>query len=48
LYEQKGRTEEALVQYDKFLEIFKDADPVFTEVPDTRRRLAALKQKTGT
>ena len=42
LCEEKGMPGKAARQYEKFLEICGDADPELTEVPDARRRLAAL------
>jgi tetratricopeptide (TPR) repeat protein len=44
-YEQKGAQGKAIEQYERFLDIWKDADPDLDEVPDARRRLALLREK---
>ena len=44
LYEQKGWAGKAIEHYEKFLSLWKDADPGIAEVEDARERLAALKQ----
>jgi tetratricopeptide (TPR) repeat protein len=43
IYEQLGDAENAVVQYEEFLELWRDADPDLEEVSDARRRLALLK-----
>jgi len=43
LYEQKGWKEKAIDQYEKFLTLWKDADPGIAEVEDAGKRLAGLK-----
>jgi serine/threonine protein kinase/Tfp pilus assembly protein PilF len=41
-YEDSGRTDEAITQYRRFLDIWKDVDPGIEEVQEAKRRLAAL------
>jgi len=43
LYEQKGWEGKAIERYERFLELWKDADPGHTEVDDAKKRLAGLK-----
>jgi len=43
LYEQKGEKTKAAEQYQKFLVIWKDADPDRPECGDAKKRLAGLK-----
>ena len=43
IYEQQGNTAKAIEQYEKFLTLWKDADPGIAEVEDARERLAGLK-----
>jgi len=43
LHEQKGDTAKAIEHYEKFLTLWKDADPGIAEVEDARKRLAGLK-----
>jgi len=44
IYEQQGDTAKAIEHYEKFLDLWKDADPRIAEVDDARARLAALKK----
>jgi serine/threonine protein kinase/tetratricopeptide (TPR) repeat protein len=41
--EEKGDREQARIEYRKFLEYWKDADPDHPELADARKRLAGLK-----
>jgi serine/threonine protein kinase/Flp pilus assembly protein TadD len=42
-YQRAGRNTEAIEQYEKFLDIWKDADPELEEVPDARSRIEQLR-----
>jgi tetratricopeptide (TPR) repeat protein len=42
-YEKVGRNDDAIKQYEEFLDIWKNADPEIAEVIDARRRLTKLK-----
>jgi tetratricopeptide (TPR) repeat protein len=44
IYEQKGWAGKAIENYEKFLELWKDADPIFPEIEDAKDRLTALKK----
>jgi len=46
IYEQQGKTAKAIEHYEKFLSLWKDADPGFPEVENARKRLAGLQQWT--
>ncbi len=45
IYEQKGWEGKAMEHYEKFLDLWKEADLGFPEVEDARNRLGALKSK---
>jgi tetratricopeptide (TPR) repeat protein len=45
IYEQQDNRGIAIEQYNKFLELWKDADPGIAEVDDARKRLAGLKSQ---
>ncbi len=44
LYEERGWPGKAIDQYEKFLDIWKDANPGLPEVKDAKMRLAGLKR----
>ena len=43
IYEQKGQKDKALENHEKFLDLWKDADPGIPDVEDARKRLTGLK-----
>jgi tetratricopeptide (TPR) repeat protein len=43
IHEQQGDTARAIEQYEKFLDLWKDADPGIAEVEDAKKRLAGLR-----
>ncbi len=46
-YEQSGWADKAIAEYEKFLEIWKDADPGLETVEDARKRLARLRGESS-
>jgi serine/threonine protein kinase/tetratricopeptide (TPR) repeat protein len=45
-YERLGRTQDAVSQYEQFLEWWKDADPGIAEIDDAKERLKELRVKS--
>ncbi len=43
IHEKQGDTAKAIEYYEKFLDLWKDADPGIAEVEDAKRKLAGLK-----
>ena len=46
VYHKIGNRAKAIEHTEKFLEMWKDADPGLPEVDDTKKRLSGLKEKT--
>ncbi len=44
IYEEKGWKGKAIEHYEKFLDLWKDADPGIAEVEDARERMAGVKE----
>jgi tetratricopeptide (TPR) repeat protein len=44
IYEQQGKKEEAIQQYEKFLQLWKEAEPGIPEIEDAKNKLASLKK----
>jgi tetratricopeptide (TPR) repeat protein len=42
IYEQQGNITQAVDHYEKFLDLWKEADPGIVEVEDARERLSSL------
>ncbi len=45
IYEEEGLKDKAIEHYEKFLDLWKDADPGIAEVEDAKMRLARLKSQ---
>ncbi|GAF75743.1 unnamed protein product, partial [marine sediment metagenome] len=45
IFEQKGWKGKAIENYEKFLDLWKDADPGIAEIEDAEKRLAGLKRQ---
>ncbi len=41
----KGRIDKAIEHHEKFLDLWKDADPGIVEVGDAREKVAGLKRQ---
>ena len=44
IFEQKAWKGKAIEHYEKFLDLWKDADPGILEVEDAKKRLAGLQK----
>ena len=44
LYEEKALKDKAIKHYQKFLDLWKDADPDIPEVEEARKRLDGMKR----
>jgi tetratricopeptide (TPR) repeat protein len=44
IYEQQGNKTEAIEHYEKFLDLWKDADPGMAEIEDAKKRVDGLKE----
>jgi len=45
IYEEQGEKDKTIEHYEKFLDLWKDADPGIAEVEDAKKRLAGLKDQ---
>jgi len=43
IYQLQGNSAKAIQHYEKFLDLWKDADPGISEVDEAKKRLAGLK-----
>jgi tetratricopeptide (TPR) repeat protein len=46
VYQAAGQTDKAIEQFETFLMIWKDADPIFPEIDDAKQRLEFLKKSS--
>jgi len=46
VYQAAGQTDKAIEQFETFLMIWRDADPIFPEIDDAKRRLEVLKRSS--
>jgi tetratricopeptide (TPR) repeat protein len=46
IYDRKGLKQKAVAEYEKFLNLWGKADPMYREPQDARMRLAMLKQQS--
>jgi len=45
IFEKQGKKSKAIEHYERFLDLWKDADPGIAEVEDAKKRLASLQSK---
>ncbi len=45
IYEEKGWKGKAIEHYEKFLDLWRNADPGIAEVEDAKKKLAGLKSQ---
>jgi hypothetical protein len=46
IYQADGQTNKAIEQFETFLMIWEDADPIFSEIDDAKQRLEFLKKSS--